>query len=395
MGSLLIVDDEPLVRVSVASMIDWRNHGVEDVYTATNGADALTVLEEQPSISLVLLDLVMPVVDGLEFLRKLHTRDWRPTVVVLSSHDEYPGVREAFRLGAEDYLLKADLSPNALVDVLARVSSTSKLLTATPRQSYNDLTSLQRRYLRSFLLGIDQKHPTEAARELSISLQPPMVLLSFWIRDYNAVRTRFADGQSDRVGSMFLAYVTEMTDRKRSGMVVPIEPGHVVVVVDRLRDEATPITALIRRVEESLRHYLNVEIGMARSGPVASMEGLPDTYAKIRGARPSDSRPVARAKQYIQTHYHDPNLSLKEISRFLRLSRSHLSTQFHKECGRSFSDYLTEVRIEAAKRLLATSSERVYEVAAQVGYSNAEHFSRVFKKRTGLSPGKYSTAVLH
>jgi two-component system response regulator YesN len=395
MSSVLIVDDEPLVRVSVSSMIDWSGHGVDAVHTATNGAEAISILDAEPTVSLVLLDLVMPVMDGLAFLRRLRNREARPSVVVLSSHDEYPGVREAFRLGAEDYLLKADLAPEALIDLLARTSKGKESPNASPHSSGNDLTSLQRRYLRSFLLGFEERSPLSAAKELSISLQPPMILLGFWIRDFNAVRARFDEKQIDRIGPMFLDYVSEMTGRNRSGMVVPIEPGHVTVVVDRLGDEHTAVTALVRRVEESLKHYLNVEIATARSGPVVSMEALPETYAKVCGGRPSDSRPVARAKQYIQIHYDDPELSLEEISRFVQLSRSHLSTQFHKECGKSFSDYLTEVRIEAAKQLLATSSDRVYEVAARVGYSNAEHFSRVFKKCTGLSPGKYSTAVLH
>ena len=90
MRTVLIVDDEPLVRVSLRSTVPWRRYGFECGPEASNGEEALKALREHPETSLVLLDLAMPRMDGLDFLRRLGAEGLRPDVVVLSAHDESP-----------------------------------------------------------------------------------------------------------------------------------------------------------------------------------------------------------------------------------------------------------------------------------------------------------------
>ena len=68
---------------------------------------------------------------------------------------------------------------------------------------------------------------------------------------------------------------------------------------------------------------------------------------------------------------------------------TYFSELFKKELGVGFAEYLTRLRIEEAKRLLARGSLRVYEVAQQVGYRNANYFSRLFHKHTGRKATDY------
>ena len=69
MHSVLIVDDEPFVRLSLASMRAWEEDGFALSHEASNGKEALEVLAAHPEIDIVLLDISMPVMDGIEFLR--------------------------------------------------------------------------------------------------------------------------------------------------------------------------------------------------------------------------------------------------------------------------------------------------------------------------------------
>ncbi len=98
---------------------------------------------------------------------------------------------------------------------------------------------------------------------------------------------------------------------------------------------------------------------------------------------------IFQAKDFIDTHFADPNLLLNEVAATVNLSPSHFSVVFGRETGESFKDYLTRVRIERAKELLRTTSMKCSEVAYESGYSDPHYFSYVFRKNTGLPPQQF------
>lgn len=98
---------------------------------------------------------------------------------------------------------------------------------------------------------------------------------------------------------------------------------------------------------------------------------------------------ILEAKQYIQDHYQDPDLSVEMMCRQLHMSPAYFSTMFKKETGQTYVAYLTEVRLEKAVELLNTTSDKTYVIAQKVGYQEQNYFSYVFKKRFGVSPTRY------
>jgi two-component system response regulator YesN len=99
-------------------------------------------------------------------------------------------------------------------------------------------------------------------------------------------------------------------------------------------------------------------------------------------------RAVVRACQFVKDNYQE-EITLPMIGEFVGLSESHFSRLFAKEMGENFIDYLTKIRITKAKELFVTTNLKVYEIAEKVGYTSAEHFSRIFKRYTGESPSNY------
>ena len=85
------------------------------------------------------------------------------------------------------------------------------------------------------------------------------------------------------------------------------------------------------------------------------------------------------------------DISLGDLAEFVGFSTSYTSRYFHKHTGRSFSNYLTELRIERAKKLISESDRPVVTtIAKSVGYNNPQFFSRTFKELTGLTPTEYA-----
>ncbi|MBE3571712.1 MAG: PocR ligand-binding domain-containing protein [Moorella humiferrea] len=97
--------------------------------------------------------------------------------------------------------------------------------------------------------------------------------------------------------------------------------------------------------------------------------------------------PVEKVVAYINAHYRE-SISLEDIAAIVGLSPAHLSRLFKREMGRTVIEYLTLVRIEAAKRMLR-EGKTLEEVAAATGFSEVTYFSRVFKRETGVTPGTY------
>ncbi len=97
---------------------------------------------------------------------------------------------------------------------------------------------------------------------------------------------------------------------------------------------------------------------------------------------------VNKAKQYIDENYMK-ELTLDDVSRVVNISSYYFSKVFKEETGENFIDYLTRLRIDAAKNLLRTTNKSMKEISSDVGYSDPNYFSRNFKKYTGKTPTEF------
>lgn len=124
MLKLLIVEDEMLVRLGLKTTVDWNSLGFEIVGEAEDGEMALNMAKElRPD--LVITDISMPRMDGLELIKALKKELPAAKVLVLSCHKDYEYVREAMQnYGALDYLLKIKLKPEELKEVMLRAKET-------------------------------------------------------------------------------------------------------------------------------------------------------------------------------------------------------------------------------------------------------------------------------
>ena len=108
MYRVMLVDDEPLILAGIASMLDWEQYECRIVGKAANGQQALEQLEElRPDI--VITDIKMPAMDGIEFMRKARDNKCRAQFILLTNLEDFALAREAVRLGALEYLVKLEL----------------------------------------------------------------------------------------------------------------------------------------------------------------------------------------------------------------------------------------------------------------------------------------------
>lgn len=122
MYKVLIVDDETIVKIALRSIIDWEKQGFCICGAAANGMEALELIKTLKP-HLVITDIKMPVLDGIELIRRINEQKLAVEVVVLSNYDDFECVRSALLLGASDYLLKIKLEEEAVQAILEKIKA--------------------------------------------------------------------------------------------------------------------------------------------------------------------------------------------------------------------------------------------------------------------------------
>ncbi|REK62493.1 MAG: DNA-binding response regulator [Cohnella sp.] len=102
---------------------------------------------------------------------------------------------------------------------------------------------------------------------------------------------------------------------------------------------------------------------------------------------------LRRAEAFIRENYSDPGLSLQHAAQKACMSMNYFSAMFKQYSGETFVEYLTRIRLEKAKELLAGTALKTYEIAERVGYEDPQYFSVIFKRNVGMTPKEFRAAA--
>ncbi|MGO4180182.1 response regulator [Paenibacillus sp. TAF43_2] len=239
MYRLLLVDDEADTREALSSYFPWQEVGFQIIGQCGNGKEALNFIQNHDKIDVILTDIKMPVMSGLELAEVIHEQKHNIHVIFLSSYREFEYAQKALRYRVNNYIVKP-AKYQVLLDVFAG-----------------------------------------------------------------------------------------------------------------LRDEL-----------EAAKHALD----QPPSG--TSNEGLI----------------ITQIKAYIQNQYKDANL--EDAAKQVYLNANYLSYLFKQKTGQNFTDYLIQVKMKVAMRLIQENQFKTYEISEMVGYSNAKNFTRTFKNYYGKTPSE-------
>ncbi len=123
--TVLIVDDEKPARELVKTLVDWQEYGFIVCGEAKNGLEGYQLYEKLKP-DLIITDIDMPVLDGLEFIRKVRQTDAAQKFIILSCYEEFAFAREAIRLNVDEYMIKDLLTKEEIINQLCQFSSVSK-----------------------------------------------------------------------------------------------------------------------------------------------------------------------------------------------------------------------------------------------------------------------------
>ncbi|WP_069998291.1 response regulator [Cellulosilyticum sp. I15G10I2] len=395
MFKVLIADDEPKIRKGIRGILDWQSIGFEIVAEAEDGEVALEkAIETAPD--LLLVDICMPFVNGLEFINQLKSILNDAIIIIVSGHDEFEYAQAALKLKVFDYILKP-VSQDALLKSVLKA-----------REQMIDLKNK----------GIEDAFKMKQLKKSNHYLKEIFLqdLIGAKVKDENLMRQfeYFNIGYTATMGML----VIRLMDKSHGMIEREWDNDLLIYAIQNIAAEAmngfkaltcfkdtknqiivisdtSPIAKWSEmgiEVEKCIAEYLRREV-------ITEMILLKQKPASIHHAYEEISRSLTEKSQktpivitiqkYIDKHYANPELTLTEIAEKVGISQTYLTRLLKQELGVPFIDYLTQIRMKKALILMQDPNIKVYEVAEKTGYSSQHYFSNVFKKTFHLSPLDY------
>ena len=404
--TVIVADDEDELREAVCTMIPWQELGFCLLGSASNGLDALQMVEQYEP-DLLLTDIRMPFISGIELARQV--REVRPAtnIAFLSGFDDFEYAQQAIQYNIISYMLKP-LTMDGLGRELQVIRQKIDAQYALFRQSAPRAgeQELQAAMLMPLVLDgyaeADGEGQAEAfARSCGLlrdGKDSPcyIVMVSTLLGDDGANRTAPSFVASvDRLAAKYLRSVSFFS----GGKVVSVLLGNPSDFEEYLHILADEIPQMARRVLE----------GRCRIGVSRMVRALTDLHSAYREAVEAmrqgdrgeegvwfirDLAPAARggerlcrrALELLDQRYMDADLSLVSLSGMLDVSPNHLSACIKKYAGDTFINLLIRRRMEAARELLTSTDLKIQEISRRCGYTDQHYFSYCFKKYCSESP---------
>lgn len=262
MKTVLIVDDESIVRVTLRSIVDWNAYGYDLVKDCMDGLQALEYTKKHP-VDLLITDMKMPGLDGLGLIRRLKAEGCLPAVIALSGYNEFELVREAFRLGVYDYLLKSDLNEQVLGSILDKVD---------------------RQFFRGRTVEPGTAAGNMAPGRIHIPKDGRYGIVLFEVVDFKRQSVRFADNLEEGMAKPMLELARQIPRMASRAGLIKVYSSQFLLhygVTDPVQYPSS-ICSLVRQIQKVWKDYMNLET-------MAAVSGIVD-YENISAALDQDIR---------------------------------------------------------------------------------------------------------
>lgn len=351
MLKVMIVDDMDIVKRQIKRLKIWKEEiGFSITEEASNGEEAIRKLKVNP-VDLVITDIKMPKIDGIELLKKINEMNLCHCTVLLSEYGEFSYARQGIIFGAFDYLLKP-VNENELREVLVRI--------------------------KPFILE-------KVAKDERIK----KIYAIFNANDINKITEYIVNGDMKSVELIENIIV-------KADIVFDHNLKKIAVVLENVMQELIKITIDNYNWYDK---FVNIEelIDVDFSGN-SDIDSIKNDFIKIMKKiilkvnmfefSNQKSEKIKQICKYVLENISN-EISLDILSKRLYINKSYISEIFKQITGTTLSVYITMIKIERAKKIMDCGNLRTYEISSLLGYKDVEYFSRLFKNHTGVTPREF------
>ena len=453
MKSLLIVEDEKLIRQGIHTMAARSGVPIDEIYEANNGEVALAILKEH-KIDVMFTDIRMPRMDGIELVKHLKELDYIPHVVAVSGYDDFSYAVEMLRNGASEYMLKPverEKVHKVLFDLdqiikeenmekengnnAAALMECDYAVAIFPEQNKlqigrnyvrlhgvtgavgilisKDLIQSFKEEYEACAVGISRIHNGEAELKLAITEAFEARMTAFCKEELTGVDDQsFSVPDSLRIHAEGLVTETKRTQRiqilstdktqdffKVWGCVFEearrgyLSPELFVEDMNNVMHELRKVYKHAMTEEELKETYIleqPLNYTTISEYEESTLELLVNINKNIINAE--DEEPTQKKIAQAVNYIREhfaEDMNMATVSNHISMNYTLFSYSFKQYTGQNFVSYLKEIRLKEACRWLAETDDKIIDIAHEVGYRNEKHFLKTFKAELGISPSEY------
>lgn len=356
MWKVMIADDEPFIREGIEQLIPWKELGCRLLYSASNGKELIEYMEhDEPDI--VIVDIKMPVLGGLDVAAYIQEKQLDIKVIILTAYADFQYAHQAIRYNASDYIVKS----SALEDIPQAIGRITKKLEESRFASFRLI----------LLYGTAEK---EALQKMARAAFEEMELKQIEANQ----RQSFLIIAGSRLTEEELVYNSckKLRELSRNFLQKNLEVG------------ISPVFHDIKQVPEyyaDMTEFVKEQMAQKETGIFwKEKQTVPELSV------PEDSASLIRqVDEYVEQNFCS-RISLDDIAEEVHVNRSYLSRIYKQKTGFNLFDTINMKRIQLAKQCIRENKMKMYEIAVQVGFEDTAYFSKVFKKFEGISPKEFS-----
>lgn len=396
MYKLLIADDESIIRKGLKKVLNWESLDIGIVGEAEDGEIALK-LTEKLNPDIILLDICMPFLNGLELIRKIKAKNKNVIIIIITGFDEFKYTHEALKLKVFEYLLKP-VNKEELMDVILKAlnelnksNEKKSYITWVNRQMKENIGLIKENFFNSLVRGeIDKLEIKKEVDFLKIKFGENIGIIVIKVIEKLNSEVIAKKWSKTLLDFAIKNMVSELLVKFKPVFTFTDDENNVVAIVN-LTDinKWVSIGGLIEEKVFKYLHYTVVTEQRNITGGVLKIKCVYENIVKEINTKTEFKPVVLLAIKFINNNYYNRNLNLELVSKKLSLSSSYLSKLIKIGTGLSFVDYVTSMRIKKAINIMDDPMVKIYEVAELVGYSNQHYFCKAFKKVIGISPTEY------
>lgn len=272
MLKIIIVDDDVFFHNNLKQLISWEDEGFTICGTAVNGVEALNLIAAVKP-DLMITDMSMPGINGVDLIRQAFTLHPRLKVIALSAYKDFHYVKESLKMGAVDYLLKHTLTPATLSTVLSTVKRSieqekrsEKEQSQIKEQINLGRSVLQQNFVKKLIFA-DQLSRAEISAEikrLAVNLSMKnLVVAAGVVDDYNLLKERYSAAEFSELIQSLLNIGQEILKDVGQSLISPLDEERFVIIFsfnDLCSNQKiyNQVLTVLNRIRVTLKRYLNI-----------------------------------------------------------------------------------------------------------------------------------------